>query len=121
MDSRPIPKWEAIIHRTLNGSSEPEANYKSYSAPPSPILRTSSVADILDDEVVVTTLELNPEESMLPANGFGTRRCELEGIGCLGRESLIKRAYGIDSDSRLDWPEHQLDAKAPVVPSNLKL
>ncbi|GAB4824912.1 hypothetical protein Ancab_007784, partial [Ancistrocladus abbreviatus] len=120
-DSRPIPKWEAIIHRTLNGSFEPEANCKSYNASPSPILRTSSVADILDDEVVVTTLELNPEESILLANGFGTGRCELEGTGCSGRESLIKRAYGIDSDSRLDWPEHPLDAKAPAVPSNLKL
>ncbi|GAB4850536.1 hypothetical protein Ancab_029846 [Ancistrocladus abbreviatus] len=92
-DGRPIPKWEAIIRRTLNGSSKPEANYKSYSAPSSPILSTSSVANILDDEVVVTALELNPEESVLTANGFGTGRCELEGT----------------------------DAKAPVVPSNLKL
>ncbi|GAB4834684.1 hypothetical protein Ancab_032947 [Ancistrocladus abbreviatus] len=115
-DSRPIPKWEALIRRTLNKSSETAANYKSYSAPPSPILRTSSVADVLENEVVLPASEMNAEKSMLLADGR-----ELEGIGCSGRKSLIKRIYGIDSDSRLDWTEHPLDATGPVVPSNVKL
>ncbi|XP_047250950.1 type IV inositol polyphosphate 5-phosphatase 6 isoform X1 [Capsicum annuum] len=38
---RPVPKWEAIIRRTLNRMEEPETKLKSYSAPPSPVLRTS--------------------------------------------------------------------------------
>ena len=36
-DNKPIPKWEEIIRRTLNKSSEPETKQKSYSAPPSPV------------------------------------------------------------------------------------
>uniref|UniRef100_A0A0R0LMR4 Inositol polyphosphate-related phosphatase domain-containing protein n=1 Tax=Glycine max TaxID=3847 RepID=A0A0R0LMR4_SOYBN len=50
-DNTPIPKWEAIIRRSLNKSSEPDSKHKSYSAPPSPVLRTSSAADLLADTI----------------------------------------------------------------------
>ncbi|KAL2525245.1 Type I inositol 1 [Abeliophyllum distichum] len=53
----PIRKWESIIRRTLNKSLEPETKHKCYSAPPSPVLRTSSASDILAD--VADTPALN--------------------------------------------------------------
>lgn len=119
-DSRPIPKWEAIIRRTLNKSFEPESKHKSYSAPPSPVLRTSSVEDVLADEIVAHPLDLASEEYVGTSNC-----CDLEGddfnkvIGT-GKNLWLKRIYGID-DSRLDWPEHPLDASPQVISSNSKL
>ncbi|KAK9266939.1 hypothetical protein L1049_027198 [Liquidambar formosana] len=62
-DSRPIAKWEAIIRRTLNRTLIPETHHKSYSAPPSPVLRTSSAADILADEDSTHALEILSKES----------------------------------------------------------
>nr|XP_048332670.1 type I inositol polyphosphate 5-phosphatase 2-like isoform X2 [Ziziphus jujuba var. spinosa] len=67
-DTRPIPKWEAIIRRTLNKSLEPESIHKSYSAPPSPVLRTSSVADVLADDI--DPLDLMSEEPIGTANCY---------------------------------------------------
>ncbi|GMH09248.1 hypothetical protein Nepgr_011089 [Nepenthes gracilis] len=119
-DNRPIPKWEALIRRTLNKSSEPEEKYKCLSAPPSPILRTSSAVDMLADEVGAPSFGLNPEESMQAANGFDSKKRGLEKVGGSERKSLIKRIYGIDSDSRLDWPEFSLDT-TPSLFSSLKL
>ncbi|KAK1262710.1 Type I inositol 1,4,5-trisphosphate 5-phosphatase 2 [Acorus gramineus] len=46
-DDGPIPKWEAIIRRTLNKSMLPKEKYRSYSAPPSPDLMTSPPDDAL--------------------------------------------------------------------------
>ncbi|XP_060674186.1 type I inositol polyphosphate 5-phosphatase 2 isoform X2 [Ziziphus jujuba] len=119
-DSKPIPKWEAIIRRTLNKSLEPESIHKSYSAPPSPVLRTSSVADVLEDNIDVHPLDLMSEEPI------GTTNCyDLEGddsskvIGA-GKNLWLKRISAID-DSRFDWPERSLDATPQVTSSNTKL
>ncbi|KAK9698908.1 hypothetical protein RND81_08G139700 [Saponaria officinalis] len=46
-DNTPIPKWEALIRKTLNKTSELEPIHKSYSAPPSLILRATSSPEAL--------------------------------------------------------------------------
>ncbi|KAL9231213.1 hypothetical protein vseg_006468 [Gypsophila vaccaria] len=46
-DNTPIPKWEALIRKTLNKTSESEPIHKSYSAPPSLLLRTTSTLEAL--------------------------------------------------------------------------
>ncbi|KAF3449484.1 hypothetical protein FNV43_RR10212 [Rhamnella rubrinervis] len=119
-DSRPIPKWEAIIRRTLNKSFEPESKHKSYSAPPSPVLRTSSVADVLADEIDVHPLDLASEEFVGTANCCELERDDFNKVIGTGRNLWLKRIYGID-DSRSDWPEHPLDASPQVISSNSKL
>lgn len=119
-DSRPIPKWEAIIRRTLNKSFEPESEYKSYSAPTSPVLRASCVADALKEEVDSPTLEMMNNETAAPTNGCNLERHELNGMIGTGKKFQLRRLYGGDSDIRLDWPEYSLD-KVPQVLSNLKL
>nr|XP_009761244.1 PREDICTED: type I inositol 1,4,5-trisphosphate 5-phosphatase 2-like isoform X2 [Nicotiana sylvestris]XP_016443078.1 PREDICTED: type I inositol polyphosphate 5-phosphatase 2-like isoform X2 [Nicotiana tabacum] len=114
---RPIPKWEAIIRRTLNRTTvEPEAKLKSYSAPPSPVLRTSPAADIIADVVNTTTaLDIIAEASMDTTCFAGDNMINL-------RKNLqIKRIYGIDCDSRLDWPERSLDATPQVLSSTFNL
>lgn len=81
---RPIPKWEAIIRSALNKSAEHESTPKSYSAPPSPVLRTSSAADVLAgvDEAPMLDMDVLGDESAGVAN--------------------------------LQWPEHSLDAAPPL-------
>jgi hypothetical protein len=108
-DNRPIPKWEALIRKTLNKSSEPESNkHKSYSAPPSPVLRTSSVADELADEINDLPSEMNTSED-------SNVNHDLNGQ-CIGTSLQMKRIYS------LDWPEQSLDATPQlVVSSNSKL
>uniref|UniRef100_A0A5B7ASH4 Putative type I inositol 1,4,5-trisphosphate 5-phosphatase 2 isoform X1 n=1 Tax=Davidia involucrata TaxID=16924 RepID=A0A5B7ASH4_DAVIN len=117
-DSRPIPRWEAIIRRTLNKTLEPETKHKSYSAPPSPVPRTSSAADILADEVDTPALEMICEESIASTGDRDSERCKLNGMIAMGNKPHLKRIYGIDSDSRLDWPERSLDT--PQVSSKLR-
>ncbi|WMV40223.1 hypothetical protein MTR67_033608 [Solanum verrucosum] len=114
---RPIPKWETIIRRTLNRTTvEPEAKLKSYSAPPSPVLRTSPAADIIADVVTTTTaLDIMAEVSM------NTRFFTEDSMINLRRNLQLKRLYGIDCDSRLDWPERSLDATPQVLSSTFKL
>ncbi|XP_049377557.1 type I inositol polyphosphate 5-phosphatase 2-like [Solanum stenotomum] len=114
---RPIPKWETIIRRTLNRTTvEPEAKLKSYSAPPSPVLRTSPAADIIADVVTTTTaLDIMAEVSM------NTRFFTEDNMINLRRNLQLKRIYGIDCDSRLDWPERSLDATPQVLSSTFKL
>ncbi|CAI0418394.1 unnamed protein product [Linum tenue] len=51
-NNRPIRKWESIVRRTLNKSWQPKSKHKCYSAPPSPVLRTCSVADLLSEQMV---------------------------------------------------------------------
>lgn len=119
-DNKPIPKWEAIIRRTLNKSSEPENKHKSYSAPPSPVLRTSSVADVLASEVNDEQLELIDDE--FSGNvGFELDQHPLNKLNRVNSNFQLSRIYGIDCDHRLDWPEHSLDATPQVVSSNTKL
>ncbi|KAK4728354.1 hypothetical protein R3W88_021342 [Solanum pinnatisectum] len=113
---RPVPKWEAIIRRTLNRTEEPETNLKSYSAPPSPVLRTSSADDIIADVVDAPELgRMEDEASLDTALIFENNTINL------GKNLRLKRIYGIDCDSRLDWPERPLDATTQVLSSNFKL
>ncbi|XP_022155514.1 type I inositol polyphosphate 5-phosphatase 2 isoform X2 [Momordica charantia] len=119
-DNKPIPKWEAIIRRTLNKSFEPENKHKSYSAPPSPVLRTSSVADVLADEVNDEQLKMIGDE--FSGNvGFDLDQHPLNKVNGLNANLRLRRIYGIDCDHRLDWPEHSLDATPQVISSNSKL
>ncbi|KAF6135371.1 hypothetical protein GIB67_027245 [Kingdonia uniflora] len=90
-DSKPIPKWEAIIRRTLNKSLQPERKYKSYTAPPSPVFRTSGAADVLANNVV--------------SDNYDSKQQDLNGV----MKSQIKRFYGIDGENILDMPEMSLD------------
>ncbi|XP_024170589.1 type I inositol polyphosphate 5-phosphatase 2 isoform X2 [Rosa chinensis] len=120
-DNKPIPKWEAIIRRTLNKSLEPESKHKCYSAPPSPVQRTSSVADVLADEINDLPLGLLCQEYIGAANGCDLEQVELTKALSIGKNLHWKRIYGIDCDSRLDWPERSLDATPQVVFSNSKL
>ncbi|WMV43417.1 hypothetical protein MTR67_036802 [Solanum verrucosum] len=113
---RPVPKWEAIIRRTLNRTEEPETKLKSYSAPPSPVLRTSSADDIMADVVDAPELDrMEDEASLDTALIFENNTINL------GKNLYLKRIYGIDCDSRLDWPERPLDATSQVLSSNFKL
>ncbi|KAL5551215.1 hypothetical protein UlMin_001391 [Ulmus minor] len=120
-DSTPIPKWEEIIRKTLNKSLEPENIHKSYSAPPSPVLRTSSVADALADEIEANPLDLVNDEYVGPVDGFTLEEDEFNKAIGIRKDLQLKRIYGIDCDNRLDWPEHSLDATPQVISSNSKL
>ena len=119
--SRPIPKWEAIIRRTLNKSHQAESKHKCFSAPPSPVLRTSSVADELADEVDSLPLEVMNEEYTEAADGCESDILEFGKAIGIGKSLHLKRVYGIDCDSRLDWPEHSLAATPQVISSKSKL
>ncbi|KAK4363354.1 hypothetical protein RND71_018595 [Anisodus tanguticus] len=114
---RPIPKWEAIIRRTLNRTTvKPEAKLKSYSAPPSPVLRTSPAADIIAGVVTTTTaLDIMAEVSM------DTTCFTDDNMTDLRKNLQLKRIYSIDCDSRLDWPERSLDATPQVLSFTFKL
>ncbi|KAK4400443.1 Type I inositol polyphosphate 5-phosphatase 2 [Sesamum angolense] len=59
-----FPNEEEIIRRTLNKSLEPDAKQKSYSAPPSPVFRTSSASDILADATDTPVLDIFGEDSI---------------------------------------------------------
>ncbi|GLT91186.1 hypothetical protein SLE2022_090860 [Rubroshorea leprosula] len=120
-DSTPIPKWEAIIRRTLNKSLEPESKHKCYSAPPSPVLRTSSVADVLADDIDYLPFETILDKYLESANGHEFEREGVHKVGGIGKNLRLQRIYGIDSDSRLDWPEYSLNATPEIVSSNSKL
>ncbi|XP_040957147.1 type I inositol polyphosphate 5-phosphatase 2 isoform X1 [Gossypium hirsutum] len=88
-DNRPIPKWEAIIRRTLNKSLKPESKHKCHSAPSSPVLRTCSVADALADEIAALPLEyletandyVWPEHSLEETPKLGTALSSSTRIG----------------------------------------
>ncbi|KAI5655859.1 hypothetical protein M9H77_33046 [Catharanthus roseus] len=112
---RPIPKWEAIIRRTLNKSLEPETRMQSYSAPPSPVLRTSSAADMLADVAETPMLDILGEVSIVTES-----ICNNDMLDS-GKNLKFQRIYGIDCDRRLDWPERSLDATPQVLSSRFKL
>lgn len=99
---RPISKWEAIIRRTLNKSAEPETKHKSYSAPPSPVFRTSSASDTLADGADTPALDIFAD------NSGGTTLDSDSKVS--GKNIQAKRVSDIIWDSRLDWPEQSLDA-----------
>lgn len=119
--SRPIRKWEAIIRRTLNKSWEPENIHKSYSAPPSPVLRTSSVADELADTIDDLPLEIVCEDIIGTTKGSVLGAQDLNEVIEIGKKLHFSRIYGVDCQSTLDWPERSLDTNPQVISSNSKL
>ncbi|KAL9242710.1 hypothetical protein vseg_016685 [Gypsophila vaccaria] len=102
-DNRPIPKWVSLIRKTLNGTSEPEPNYISFSDPPSPVQADVHLPS-LDESISDLNSELN------------WKRHELKGRDNEEKKSLIKRLYGIDCDRRIEWPD-----LSPVLSSGVKL
>jgi len=119
-DNTPIQKWEAIIRRSLNKSSEPDSKHKSYSAPPSPVLRTSSVADLLADTIDVDNpipIDMMIEEFVGTVENNAVKQQEVKSIIDMKNNLQLRRIYGID----IDWPERSLDAIPQIVDSNSKL
>ncbi|XP_050231877.1 type I inositol polyphosphate 5-phosphatase 2 [Mercurialis annua] len=119
--SRPIPKWEGIIRRTLNKSAHTETKHKCYSAPPSPVMRTSSVADELADEVDALPLEMMNVEYAEATDSRNVKIDEFNKVIGFGKNLHLKRIYGIDCDSRLDWPEYSLEATPQFISTKSKL
>lgn len=117
---RPILKWESIIRRTLNQSLEPESMDRCYSAPTSPELRTSA-SDILRAEIDHPSSEMLDEVDLDTANYSESDTHKLNGIASMGNKLHLKRLYGIDGDSRLDWPEQPLDTTSQVLSSSFKI
>ncbi|KAM7530951.1 hypothetical protein LguiB_034361 [Lonicera macranthoides] len=111
---RPISKWEAIIRRTLNKSFETETKFKSYSAPPSPI---SSAADLPAEVIDTPAIEIMNNGSTGTTHISDPKIQKLNVVNSL----QLKRIYGIDSDIRLDWPEHSLDTTSQFSSSSSKL
>lgn len=121
-DNRPISKWESFIRKTLNKTSEPEAGYNSYSAPLSPIVRTSSTLDALAIEVGVPSLGYSSDDSLTKPNfGLDLGKDDFKGKYSEETKALIKKKYGIDSDRRIDWPGHPLVTMPPNLSSTLRL
>ncbi|XP_061359688.1 type I inositol polyphosphate 5-phosphatase 2-like [Gastrolobium bilobum] len=119
-DNTPIAKWEAVIRRTLNKTSEPASKHKSYSAPPSPVLRTSASDDVLADSVDVNPLDMMNEDYLGTFDNNELEQEEVKSIIGIGKNIRLRRIYGIDLHTTLDWPERPLDA-IPHVDSNPKL
>ncbi|XP_010677295.2 type I inositol polyphosphate 5-phosphatase 2 isoform X1 [Beta vulgaris subsp. vulgaris] len=121
-DNRPISKWETLIRKTLNKTSESEADYKSYSAPPSPILRTAtSTLDALGIDADVPPLAFSNDDSKSNLGHLNLGRHELKEKYTEETKCMIKRIYGIDSDRRIDWPCNSLLAMHPVLSPAVKL
>lgn len=122
-DNRPIPKWEAIIRRTLNKSAETETKQKSYSTPPSPVLRTSPTADSLVDEVEIhDAQEMIIREDLVVSTmtGYSFEDNNPKEIMDVGRDLQLRRTHG-DMSSQKDWPEQPLDAGLRIISSRAKL
>ncbi|KAI9089147.1 hypothetical protein K1719_029426 [Acacia pycnantha] len=120
-DNTPISKWEAIIRRTLNKSSQTETKIKSYSAPPSPVLRTASAADVLADNIDANPLDLMGEGLVEAIKSNELEYQEVKKVIDIGTNLHLRRIYGIDLHTSLDWPERPLDAFPLAVDSNSKL
>lgn len=117
-DNTPIQKWEAIIRRSLNKSSERDSKHKSHSAPPSPVLRTSSAADVLADNIdAANPIDMLNDELMENVDKYDLQQLEESNIISIGNDLHVRKVYGID----LDWPERPLDAISQIVDSNPKL
>ncbi|KOM32484.1 hypothetical protein LR48_Vigan01g204000 [Vigna angularis] len=95
-DNTPIRNWEAIIRRTLNKSSQPESKPKSYSAPPSPVLRASASADVLPDSIDVNLLDTMNEEYMGRFNNVELEKEEVKSIIGKGRNLQLRKINDID-------------------------
>ncbi|KAG4943420.1 hypothetical protein JHK84_047500 [Glycine max] len=122
-DNTPIRKWEAIIRRTLNKSSEPESKHKSYSAPHSPVQKTSSSASVnaLADSVDVNPLDMMNEEYLGTFDNDDLEQEEQKSsIFGIGKNLQLRKIHDIDLQTILDWPERPLDA-TPHTDSSPKL
>ncbi|KAK7263335.1 hypothetical protein RJT34_30923 [Clitoria ternatea] len=119
-DNAPIRKWEAIIRRTLNKSSEPESKHKSYSAPTSPVLRTSASADILTESINVNPEDIISEEYLGSFDNDELEHEEVKSVIGIGKNLQFRKMHDIDLQTILDWPERPLDA-IPHVDSTPKL
>ncbi|KAM0935643.1 putative inositol-polyphosphate 5-phosphatase [Dioscorea sansibarensis] len=110
-DSRPIPKWEAIIRRTLNKSSEPKPQCKSHSAPPSPVSNNMFPnRELLNNSVVpIATITSNILEED-----------EDEQIN-LRKKFQQNGMLNVDHVTKLDWPEYSLDTPPQPLQSGTKL
>ncbi|KAM7254002.1 hypothetical protein ACFE04_031684 [Oxalis oulophora] len=120
-DNRPITKWEALIRKTLKKYLEPKSKHKSYSAPPSPVLRTSSVADELADQIDDLPSEMMRDDYVGPDGTYDSEGQSFSKISGTGKNLQLRRIYGLDCDARLDWPEQSLDKTPQVVSLNSKL
>ncbi|KAF9625879.1 hypothetical protein IFM89_027656 [Coptis chinensis] len=116
-DNKPIPKWEAIIRRTLNKSLQPEVKYKSYSCPSSPVLMESSAADVLADAGVVPEIEVLGSHHLRLSDESSFGREGMDGVVCMENKFKLDRIYGIVGDRKFDWPEHSLDTPLKLYPS----
>lgn len=119
--NRPIPKWESIIRKTLNCSTETVTKHKSYSAPASPVLGNSSAADSLAYEIDNPALEMVDEVSEVIAasdNVTEPKINKLNEILIMGKKTQKKRIY---SASTFDWPEQSLDSTSQVMSLSYKL
>lgn len=119
-DNSPIQKWESLIRRSLNKSSEPDSKHKSYSAPPSPVQRTSSAADVLADTIDPDNpipIDTMIEEYVGTVDNKVVEHQEVKNIINMENNLQLRRIYGID----VDWPERSLDAVPQIVDSDLKL
>ncbi|KAL1333372.1 hypothetical protein HN51_062197 [Arachis hypogaea] len=119
-DNTPIRKWEAIIRRTLNKTSECESEDKSLSGPHSPVLRTSSAPDVLADSIDTNPLDMMDEAYGRAFDNDYLEHEEVNNILGIGKNLQLRRVYGVDIKTTLDWPERPLDA-TPIVDSGPKL
>ncbi|XP_057758442.1 type I inositol polyphosphate 5-phosphatase 2-like isoform X1 [Arachis stenosperma] len=124
-DNAPIRKWEAIIRRTLNKSCEPDGIHKSYSAPPSPVLRTTSADDILLAENIdgnAIDMVMNEEYVGTVADNYDLhQQNEAKDIIGISKSLELRKIYGLDLQKIIDWPERPLDAIPQIVDSDAKL
>lgn len=111
----PIPKWEAIIRRTLNKSVEPETKHRSYSAPPSPVLRTSSASDTLADAAIT------PIHDIFGENSIGTNVDSDSKVSNSAKNTQSKKVSDFIWENRLDWPEQSLDVTPQALASRSSL
>ncbi|KAK1304286.1 Type I inositol 1,4,5-trisphosphate 5-phosphatase 2 [Acorus calamus] len=112
-DDGTVLKWEAIIRRTLNKSTQLKETYRSYSVPPSPDRMPSPPDDALPDKIDIGGLDIGSNKPCMQ---------DLFELINIGRKPFpAKRIYNIDAGNSLDWPEHPLEKPPRVVPSDKRL
>uniref|UniRef100_A0A7N0U3U7 Inositol polyphosphate-related phosphatase domain-containing protein n=1 Tax=Kalanchoe fedtschenkoi TaxID=63787 RepID=A0A7N0U3U7_KALFE len=112
-DNRPIPRWEGIIRRTLNRTSEPKTKHNSFSAPLSPVFKKSSAGD----EHVTTALSISRRQSLNLNKTFELQEYEQSLVSDMDDHIQIQNMYGTNTD----WPEQSLDSAVQIYPCASKL
>ncbi|KAJ0968130.1 hypothetical protein J5N97_025047 [Dioscorea zingiberensis] len=120
-DSRPIPKWEAIIRRTLNKSLEPKTVCKSHSAPQSP-MSTNMIPnrEILNNSVV-PRVNLTSKKSAGQANDGTLIKIDEDELINPRKKFQQNCMLDINHVTKLDWPEYSLDTRPQALQSGTKL